>query len=167
MARRKSQATTTEARFIAARIRDAERRGYTQRQIGDAFGINERTVRKIKSGETSGTRTYHRKMDAPKRPRSTPNIFRADLIIGEQDGRDIVRSVNVKIPDLPTATGRKAPTPFDVFRLPTLAQVAIAEGDAMRRRYALGAFAVKLGGLRSVAQRSPTSRLVEIRGIRA
>lgn len=167
MARRKSQATTTEGRFIASRIQDARRRGATNRQIGEAFGINERTVRKIVSGETPGTRVYHRKMDAPKRPRSTPNIFRADLVIGEYDGREIVRSVNVKVPDLPTAKGKRAPTPFDVFRMPSLRSVALAEGDAMRRRYQLSAYAVKLAGLRSVAQRSASSKLIELRGIRA
>lgn len=164
---RKSKASTPEGRFIASRIADAKRRGATNRQIGEAFGVNERTVRKIVAGETSGTRTYHRKMDAPKRPRSTPNIFRADLVIGEEDGREIVRSVNVKVPDLATARGKAAPTPFDVFRVPSLQQIAIAEGDAMRRRYGLSAFRVKLDGLRSVAQRGPTSKLVEIRGTAA
>lgn len=169
MARRKSGATTPEGRFIAARIRDAERRGYTQRQIAEAFGIpgGPRTVRKIKSGETSGTRTYHRKMDALERPRSTPNIFRADLVIGEENGREIVRTVNVKLPDLATTHGRAAPTPFDALRLPSLQEVAIAEGNAMRRRYGLAEFRVKLDGLRSVMRRGPTSKLVEIRGIAA
>jgi transcriptional regulator with XRE-family HTH domain len=166
MARRKSGATTPEGRFIAARIRAAERRGYTQQQIADAMGLSgPRTVRKLKSGETPGTRIYHRKMDALAKPRSTPNIFRASLIIGEDDGREVIRSVNVKIPSLRNAKGELvAPTPFDALRLPSLEEIAIAEGKAMQRRYSMAAVRVKLDGLRSVARRGPTSKLIEIRG---
>lgn len=162
----KARATTPEGRFIASRIRDAERRGYTQQEIADALGLSgPRAVRKIKSGETPATRIYHRKMDAMAKPRSTPNIFRADLVIGEEDGRDIVRSVNVKIPNLRNRKGELvAPTPFDALRLPSLEKVAIAEGEAMQRRYSMAAIRVKLDGLRSVARRGPTSKLVEIRG---
>jgi len=163
MARRKASAQSTEGRFIASRIQDARRRGATNAEIGDAFGMNERTVRKIVAGETPGTRVFARKMAPPKGERraSTPNIFRADIEL--DDG--MVRTVNVKIPDLPTRTGKGAPTPFDVFRLPDLQQVADAEGRAMQRRYNMGdARAPRFVGLRQIVRRR-APKLVTIRGV--
>lgn len=159
--RRRSTATTDEGRFIASRIQDARRRGATNQEIADAFGIHERTVRKIVSGETPATRTFKRKMAPPSRPISTPNVFRADIELAPGE----VRTVNVKVPDLPTRQGRQAPTPFDVFRVPSLESVVAREERSMAIRYGfVGAGGRGLIGLRSVARRNPATRLIEIRG---
>lgn len=134
--RRKARATTDEGRFIASRIQDARRRGYSTKIIADSYGINERTVRKILSGETSGRRLYAQHIaptrDIPFRAGTSPNIVRLDVVIGQDArGKDVVRTVNAKV-DL--VNGR-TPTPFDVLRMPNLALVAQAEADRMRRQY--------------------------------
>lgn len=172
MARRPKKATpreTEESRFLASRIQDAKRRGYTNREIGEAFGINERTVRKIRSGESSGTRTYRQRIE--KAPRSaSPSIVRMDLRIGtDTDGNPVVRTVNAKVPALTSARGRRvAPTPFDVFRLPNLAAVAFAEGRRLQRNYgALGGIHYTdptISTIRPIVRRNPRTRLVTVQG---
>lgn len=136
--RRKATPSSSEARFEASRIQAARRRGYTNREIADAFGINERTVRKIISGETSGKRIYREKI-APTRnvgpEAQNLSIVRLDLVIGKDaQGHDVVRSVNAKTPLI----GGRTPTPFDVLIMPDLAAVADAEALRLKRQYAGG-----------------------------
>jgi hypothetical protein len=137
--RRRAAPSTPEARVEAAAIQQARRRGLTNRDIAQRLGINERTVRKIVAGETPGTRIYREKVTSQTskdRPAS-PNIFRADLRIGQDaEGGDVVRTINVKLPDVPGARGRRAPNFFDVLRLPDLQGIANAEAMAMQQRYA-------------------------------
>lgn len=136
--RRRSAAKTTEGRIEAAAIQSARRRGMTNREIASRLGINERTVRKIVAGETSGTRIYAQRVTSkqPKERVSSPNLFRADLRLGyDDDGFPIVRSINVKLPDVPGPTGPRAPTYFDILRFPDLESVAARESEAMTRRY--------------------------------
>jgi transcriptional regulator with XRE-family HTH domain len=138
MARRKiSTPTTPQARDLALAVRQGERRGLSQREIAATLGINPRTVRKIKSGQTSGTKTYRRLTTTPRGVRATPNAFNAEFTVGyDRDGNPIIGSANIIIPDVRTrAGGRRAPTALDVFRLPDLQAVADAERAAMARRY--------------------------------
>lgn len=170
MARRKATPQDrAESRFIASRIQDARRRGATNRQIAEAFGMNERTVRKIVAGETPGTRIYKSKIEAP-RPKASPSIVRIDIQIGEESNGDpVIRTINAKVPALPTAKGvRAAPTPFDVFRLPNLEAVAVAEGQRMQRNYGmLGARYVepRISTIRPIARRNPKTVLYTITGM--
>ncbi len=128
MARAKrSHATTTEGRFLASRIQDAHRRGHTNAEIARAYGINERTVRKIRSGETSGTRTFGRLVEPTRRaeivPGASPSIVRVDIKLPNGN----VRTVNARIPTLRDRSGTPvAPTPADVFRVPKLATLPFA-----------------------------------------
>lgn len=135
--RRRSEPTTQEAREIALAIRQGERLGLTQREIGATLGINERTVRKIRSGQTSGRRTYKRVMKAPKAARQETGLFNAEFVIGfDPSGNEIIGSRNVTIPQLRTASGDlRAPTPLDVFRVRGLATVIAKERLAQARRY--------------------------------
>lgn len=139
MARRKRSAPATPAaRDLALTIRQGERLGLTQREIADTLGINERTVRKIKSGQTSGTRTRARIMHTPKGPRQESGLFNAEFVIGyTASGEEVIGSRNVTIPNLRTATGEtRAPTPLDVFRVRGLATVVAKERLAQAMRYA-------------------------------
>lgn len=126
------------ARDLATTIRQGERAGMTQRQIAAVLGINERTVRKIKSGQTSGTKTYARLTRRPKKPAATPNAFQASFVVGyDKDGQPIIGSANLIIADVRTRTGeRRAPTALDVFRVPGLAGVIEQERARMVARYA-------------------------------
>lgn len=137
MARAKrSHATTTEGRFLAARIQDAHRRGYTNAEIARAYGINERTVRKIRSGETSGRRTFGRLVEPTRdvAPGASPSIVRVDIRLS--DGR--VRSVNARIPTIRNARGQAvAATPADIFRMPKLQTLIQAEARRLETLYAL------------------------------
>lgn len=161
MARRATPKPNPEARLLASRIQDARRRGATNREIGERFGMNERTVRKIVAGETPGTRIYAAKVPTPKVGGTTPNIMRANFDLG--DG--VIRSRNVKIPNLPGIHGPVAPTPFDAFRLPELQGVAEAEGRAMQRRYGMTeANAPRLVGLQRIIQRR-AAKLITIKGV--
>lgn len=138
MARRtKSTPATPQARDLALAIRQGERKGLTQKQIAATLGINPRTVRKVKSGQTSGRRTYERLTRRPK-IRATPNAFNAEFVIGyDADGQPIIGSANIIVPDIRTRDGgRRAPTALDVFRLPDLAAVADAERRRLARQYA-------------------------------
>lgn len=168
--RRKAGATSEEGRFEASRIQAARRRGYTNREIASAFGINERTVRKIVSGETSGKRIYREKI-APTRnvaPEARNlSIVRLDLVIGTDDaGNPVVRTVNAKTPLIAGRT----PTPFDVFLLPDLGAVAQAEMQRLQNRYAgtqdvaHPASRVSISSVRPIVKRDPRKRLVTIRG---
>lgn len=136
--RRKAEPATREARDLSLAIRQGERRGLTQRQIAETLGINERTVRKVKSGQTSGRRTFARLTTTPRGVRATPNAFNAEFTIGyDADGNPVIGSANIIVADLRTAKGgRRAPTALDVFRVQGLAEVAAAERAAMARRYA-------------------------------
>lgn len=138
MARRtKSVTTTPQARDLALAIRQGERRGLTQTQIAATLGINARTVRKIKSGQTSGAATYTRLTARPQRPSATQNAFNAEFVVGrDADGNPIIGSANIIIPDVRTRTGgRRAPTALDVFRLPDLGLVIEAERQRLARQY--------------------------------
>ena len=163
--RRKATPSTPEARIEAAAIQDARRRGATNAQIGKAWGINERTVRKIIAGETPGTRIYAAKVKPPKAAGTTPNVFRLDMDLGG----GMIRTTNVKVPNLPRAGGgTRAPTPFDVFRYPELMDVAEAEGRRMQRQYTRFTGqtfdeAVQFVGLRHIEHRR-ARRLITIRG---
>lgn len=175
--RRATPKDNAEARYIASRIQDAKRRTnpatgkrYTDKEIGAAFGINERTVRKIRSGETSGTRIYKSKIEkAPDK--ASPSIVRLDLEIGtDVNGNPVVRTVNAKVPALTSAKGKRvAPTPFDVFRLPDLSSVATAEGKRLQNQYA-GSLGIRPNGapristIRPILRRNPSTRLVTITG---
>ena len=165
MARRRSTPATAEARIIAAGIAQAERRGYTQKEIGKAFGINERTVRKIKRGETPGTRIYARKVPKPKAGGTTPNVFRLDLEL--DDG--MIRTVNLKAPNVLTAKGKRAPTPFDIFRMPGIQEAADAEAQRLKSQYGMSnadASAV-IAGLRHVEHRRAAVRITITGTVRA
>lgn len=136
--RRKAEPATPQARDISLTIRQGERRGLTQKQIAADLGIDPRTVRKIKSGQTSATRTYSRVMATPRRVGTTPNLYNAEYTVGyDENGRPVLASANLIIADVRTAKGtRRAPTPLDVYRITGLAEVAAAERAAMARRYA-------------------------------
>jgi hypothetical protein len=166
--RRHSEQRSSEGRFIASRIQDARRRGATNQQIADAFGINERTVRKIVSGETSGRKLYREHVAPTTRvaPESQNlSIVRLDLVLGKDaNGDDIVRTVNARTPLI----GGKTPTPFDVFRLPNMETVARAEWQRLQNRYA-GAITIvspgfRISSIRPIVRRDPTKRLVTITG---
>lgn len=136
MARKSTPKPT--ARDLALAVRQGERQGKTQREIGAALGINERTVRKIKSGETSGTRTTERLRRRPLRPGATPNAMNAEFVMGyDANGQPVLASANIIVTDVRTRHGtRRAPTALDVFRMPNLANVADAERKRMMRQYA-------------------------------
>lgn len=138
MARRaKSTPTTAQARDLALAIRQGERRGLKQREIAATLGIDPRTVRKIKSGQTSGTKSYARLTAHPQRPSATQNAFNAEFVVGrDADGNPIIGSANIIIPDVRTRTGgRRAPTALDVFRLPDLGLVIESERQRLARQY--------------------------------
>lgn len=171
--RRKASATSAEGRFEASRIQAARRRGYTNREIASAFGINERTVRKIVSGETSGKRIYAEKI-APTRnvapEAQNLSIVRLDLVIGHDErGNEIIRTVNAKTPLI----GGRTPTPFDVFLLPDLGAVAQSEMVRLQNRYqgsadvAHPASRVSISSIRPIVRRDARKRLVTIRGMYA
>lgn len=134
--RRKSTPTTPQARDIALSIRQGERAGLTQREIGATLGINERTVRKIKEGQTSGTRTFARVTKEPK-IRAETGLFNAEFVIGyDTAGNPIVGSRNVTVPVIRDRFGKpKAATALDVFRIRGLATLAAQERAALARRY--------------------------------
>jgi hypothetical protein len=136
--RRRAEPTTPEARQIALAIRQGERLGLTQREIADTLGIDPRTVRKVKSGQTSGTRTYGRVMKTPKTRRVETGLFNAEFVVGfTASDEPVIASTNVTIPSLTVAGGgRRAPTPLDVFRVRGLASVVAAERAKQIRRYA-------------------------------
>lgn len=169
--RRRATPSTPEARIEAAAIQRARSRGMTNAQIADRFGINERTVRKIVSGETPGTRIFAARMPAGKVKGASPNIFRADIRIGyAPDGSEVIRSVNVKIPDVQGPKGPRAPTFFDVLRLPDMQTVAKIEREKMQNRYGEQVHDpdtgdVQIISLRNIVKRDPTKTLHTIRGI--
>jgi predicted transcriptional regulator len=135
--RKASHPATPQGREIARTIREGERAGLTQREIATTLGTNERTLRRIKSGETSGTRTYSRLTASPKRPRSQPGLFNAEFVVGYTvSGEPVIASHNVTVPQLRTRTGElRNPTPLDVFRVRGLAATIAAERAAQARRY--------------------------------
>jgi hypothetical protein len=139
MARAKrSQAATTEGRYLTARIRLAKRQGHTNAEIGRAYGINERTVRRIASGETSGTRTFGRLVEpslkADVLPGASPSIVRVDIRLANGN----VRTVNARIPTMRDRNGKAiAATPADVFRVPKLATLIDAEAARLAMHYGL------------------------------
>jgi hypothetical protein len=157
-ARRHSAATTPEGRFEASRIQDARRRGYTNKQIATAWGINERTVRKIVAGETPGTRIYKERVET-RQPRSSPNVFRADILVADGE----VRTINVRLPDYTNAKGQKvAPTAFDIFRYPDLDKVAMAEAKIMQQRYQFSqSYNASVVGLRPAARYTKIPFVIE------
>lgn len=141
---RRSRATTTEGRFLASRIQDAHRRGATNAEIARAFGINERTVRKIRSGETSGRRTFGRLVEPTGRAIETgrerganPSIVRVDLKLGKDAaGNDVVRTVNARIPTIVNRRGQRvAATPADIFRIAGLNDLIDREIERLERQY--------------------------------
>lgn len=139
MARRHATpAANPQARELAAAIRQGERAGLKQREIAATLGINPRTVRKIKSGQTAGTRTYQRVTTQPA-TRDTPNAFNANFIVGvDKNGNPVYASRNVIIPNLPGAKGPRTPTALDALRRDVhrqLQAVAAAERSAMAARY--------------------------------
>lgn len=156
--RRKSQPTTVQARDLALSIRQGERAGLKQKEIAAVLGINERTVRKIKSGQTSGRKTYRRLTTTPRGARATPNAFNAEFVVGyDSDGNPIIGSANIIVADVTTRTGeRRAPTPLDVFRVQGLADVAARERAAMARRYNVEAMQADLC-TRSYCRHEPTA----------
>lgn len=168
--RRHATPATPEARIEAAAIQRARSRGMTNAQIADRFGINERTVRKIVSGETSGTRIFRERMPSANVKGASPNIFRADIRIGyDPDGKEVIRSVNVKIPDVQGPRGPRAPTFFDVLRLPDFQTVAKIERQKMQNQYGekiavTDTDDVALISLRNIVKRDPTKILHTIRG---
>lgn len=168
--RRRSQPATPEARDIALSIRQGERLGLTQREIAETLGINERTVRKIKAGETSGTRTYARVQRMPKGPRQETGLFNAEFVVGRTaSGEDVIASTNVTIPQLRTATGgMRAATPLDVFRVRGLAAVVAAERAAMIRRYGNVATVAPADSsirLRAISQARRKTTIIRTQGI--
>lgn len=137
----RSRQTSPEGRFLAARVKDAKRRGFTNREIANAYGINERTVRKIASGESSGRRTFG-KLVAPSQqahvaPGASPSIVRVDLKLGKDAaGNDVIRTVNARLPSVLNARGQRvAATPADVFRIPGLAGMVDAERQRLAQQY--------------------------------
>lgn len=168
--RKRATPTTPEARIEAAAIQSARRRGMTNKEIAKRLGVNERTLRKIVAGETPGTRIYRQKVAQPTADRpASPNIFRADVRIGyDAEGNELIRSVNVKLPDVPGIRGRRAPTFFDVLRLPDLQSVAKVEAQKMRNRY--GELVTQedaeafIESLRPIYRRDPAKKLHTIRG---
>lgn len=167
--RKRATPSSAEARIESAAIQGARRRGMTNREIAKRLGINERTVRKIVAGETSGRRIYRKRVTEIKERPATPNVFRADVRIGyDADGKEIIRSVNVKLPDVPGPKGKRAPTFFDTLRLPDLQSVAKQEAEKMRNRY--GEFVTRedaeafIESLRPIYRRDPAKTLHTIRG---
>jgi hypothetical protein len=161
MARRRAHARsrqeTSEGRFLAARIQDARRRGATNREIADAFGINERTVRKIVSGESTGRGTFRRLVEPTQRAAQgspNPSIVRVDLQVTYADGTTETRSVNARVPTIRTARGdRVTPTPADVFRLPGAIEAATAEADRLARQYGQSLAHARVTALRPILHR--------------
>jgi len=173
---RKAQSSSDEGRFLASRIQDARRKGYSNRIIADSFGINERTVRKIVSGETSGKRLYAQHVAPSRAYTQNLSIVRLDLAIGKDaQGNDVIRSVNAKT----TLVNGKTPTPFDVLRMPSLNAIAMAEADRMRRQYGgtnvleplddeeldeMAGRAPRITAIRPIRRRDPSKRMVVIQG---
>lgn len=138
MARVRARATTTEGRFLASRIQDAKRRGATNAQIARAFGINERTVRKIRSGESSGTRTFGKLVEPTRGARvaqgANPSIVRVDIRLSN----GMIRTVNARVPTILDRRGnRVTPTPADLFRIPKLETLIDAEIKRLEQHYGL------------------------------
>lgn len=136
--RRKSTPATAEARDLATAIRQGERRGLTQREIAATLGINERTVRKVKYGQTSGRAIHKRLTREPAHP-STRNAFNVEFTIGrDARGKPVFGSVNIIVPDVRDRHGnRRPPTVLDVFRMPDLAAILAAHQAAMAQAYGL------------------------------
>lgn len=166
-------AKNTEGSYLAARIRDAERKGYTQAEIARAYGLKggARTVRKIKTGESSGKRTFGRLVEPSLRvdtlPGASPSIVRVDIKLGvDADGNDVIRTVNARVPTLPDRTGKRvAATPADVFRVPRLDSLITREIERLERQY--GGLVVSGSGqvysFRPIARRRAPLR-IEITG---
>jgi predicted transcriptional regulator len=165
--RARSAASTEEGREIASRIQLARRHGATNKQVAQAFGINERTVRKIVAGETPGTRIYHQRTTTAH-VRQSPNVFKVDILIGyDENGDPVVRSQNVLLPNLRNRRGDLVPpTAFDALRFPDLYNVAATEARRMARQYGKQvereAFAVET--VHPVAFRNPRTILHTIKG---
>lgn len=134
---RKSAPASPQARQLVLAIRQGERQGLTQKQIAAALGINERTVRKAKSGQTSGTRTVERLTKTPRAKRAETGLFNAEYVIGYDDsGQAVIGSSNVTIPAIRNANGTtRPPTALDVFRVRGLARLAAEQRAAQARRY--------------------------------
>lgn len=134
--RTRSTAATSEAREIASRIQLARRHGATNAQIARAFGINERTVRKIVAGETPGTRIYRERTETAH-VRQSPNVFKVDILIGyDENGDPVIKSQNVLLPNIRNRRGELVPpNAFDALRYPDLYAVAHAEAVRMARQY--------------------------------
>lgn len=139
---RRSTATSDEGRFLTSRIRLAKRQGATNAEIGRAFGINERTVRKIASGETTGKRTYRRLVEPSLAAPSGQNlsIIRVDIMLSNGE----IRTVNARVPTVRTRSGKLvAATPADIFRIPKLNSLIVAEMARLDRQY--GGVPVEMG----------------------
>lgn len=139
MARRKRSApATSQGRDIARAIAEGKRQGLTNRQIGATLGINERTVRKIRAGETSGTKTYARLTRKPQTFRAEKGLFNAEYVIGyDGSGQPIIGSTNVSIGQIRTLSGDyRDPTALDVFRVRRLAATIARERAQQARSYA-------------------------------
>lgn len=135
--RRRSEPATPQARELSRAIAQGKRLGLTNREIGETLGINERTVRKIRAGETPGTKTHRRIMATPKTPRAETGLFNAEFVVGyTSTGEEVVASRNVTISKLRQPDGTyRDPTPLDVFRVRGLAVVAAQERLALAQRY--------------------------------
>ena len=167
--RTRSAPASKEARVEAAAIQQARRAGMTNREIADRLGINERTVRKIVAGETSGKRIYRARVVESTERAASPNVFRADVRIGfDENGNEMIRSVNVKLPDVQGPKGKRAPTFFDILKLPDLSTVAKAEATKMRNRYgefvARADVGARIKSLRPIYRRDPSTTLHTITG---
>lgn len=169
--RAKSAPATLQARDLSLAIRQGERRGLSQKDIAATLGINPRTVRKIKSGQTSGRATYARLTTRPQRPSATQNAFNAEFVVGrDAGGNPIIGSANIIIPDVRTRDGgRRAPTALDVFRLPDLGLVIEAERQRLARQYSNLVTTVGAAGdptrLRAIAtMKKPAAAIVRTGG---
>lgn len=137
MARRKATPSTQQGRDLARSIREGQRQRLTQKEIAATLGINERTVRKILSGETPGTRTHKRLTATPKARRAERGLFNAEYVIGyDADGNAIIGSTNVNIGQIRGADGSmRDPTALDVFRIRRLASTIAQERAGLAQRY--------------------------------
>lgn len=156
--KRTSRATTPEGRDLARAIRQGERAKLSQREIAAVLGINERTVRKIKSGQTPGTLIYKRLTREPKGS-GVVGAFSASFTIGyDANGQPIIGSANLIVADVRTKEGgRRAPTALDVFAIPNLGNVIEGERARLASRYA---------GLVTIATGERLPRLRKIRNMR-
>ena len=98
-----SRKRTVPGEYVVRRAEEAHAQGYTYKEIANQFNMNERTLRKLRTGETSGRKLFPRARDLPGERRTNQASF--------IDSKGDIRSINLRV------QGEKPRTRFDSYRI--------------------------------------------------